>query len=99
MITLFGATGYTGTRVAARLDREGLPFRIAGRSIDRLQILSNGLSSHPDWIVADAADPQTIPALFNGTSLLINCVGPFTDLGERVVRQAAVSGVHYIELD
>lgn len=97
MITLFGATGYTGTRVAARLEREGLPFRIAGRSVERLQSLSSQLSSRPDWIVADSADPQMIPALFNETTLLINCVGPFTDLGERVVRQAAVSGVHYID--
>lgn len=97
MITLYGATGFTGTQVAARLDRDGLPFRIAGRSADRLQILSNQLSSRPEWITADAADPQSIPSLFNDTNLLINCVGPFTDLGERVVRQAAVSGVHYID--
>jgi short subunit dehydrogenase-like uncharacterized protein len=97
MITLFGATGFTGTQVAARLDRDGLPFRIAGRSADRLQNLSNQLSSHPEWIIADAADPQSIPHLFNDTNLMINCVGPFTDLGERVVRQAAVSGVHYID--
>ena len=97
MITLFGASGYTGARVAAVLDREGLPFRIAGRSAERLQALSNQLSTRPEWIVADALDPQTIPVLFDNTRLLINCVGPFTDLGERIVRQAAVSGVHYID--
>ena len=97
MITLFGATGHTGAKVAAGLERERLRFRIAGRSADRLQILSNQLSSRPEWIIADATDPQSIPSLFNDTTLLINRVGPFTDLGERVVRQAAVSGVHYID--
>lgn len=97
MITLFGATGYTGRKVAAVLDREGLEFRIAGRSIERLAELSASLPSNPPWVVADALTPPTLPVIFQKTRLLINCVGPFTDLGDRIVSQAAVAGVHYID--
>jgi short subunit dehydrogenase-like uncharacterized protein len=43
MITVFGATGYTGRRVARRLDEAGLPFRLAGRSLEKLAALSETL--------------------------------------------------------
>ena len=98
MITLFGATGYTGRLVARALDRRGLAFRLAGRSQAKLQALSHSLASHPPTLVADVHAPASLPALFAGTHLLINCVGPFTDLGEPVVRLAAAHGVHYLDI-
>lgn len=97
-ITLFGATGYTGQKIAQKLARESLPFRIAGRSEERLKRLSRELSTQPDWLLADAASPATLHALCKDTSLLINCAGPFTDLGERVIIQAAMNGVHYLDI-
>ena len=97
MITLFGATGYTGSLIAAVLERENLAFRIAGRSEDKLKQLSSSLPSHPSWIVADAEQPSMLGALLTDTQLLINCVGPFTDLGERVLSLAAVAGIHYLD--
>ncbi|MEE8389475.1 MAG: saccharopine dehydrogenase NADP-binding domain-containing protein [Anaerolineae bacterium] len=97
MITLFGATGYTGRLVARTLARLELPFRLAGRSPEKLTRLSNSLPSTPSWLVADATRPDTLSALFQDTHVLINCVGPFTDLGESVVVQAALSSVHYLD--
>lgn len=97
MITLFGATGYTGRLVARALARLELPFRLAGRSPEKLARLSGSLSAAPPWLVADATQPSTLPALFQNTSVLVNCVGPFTDLGEPVVAQAALSGIHYLD--
>lgn len=97
MITLFGATGYTGRKIAAELERRGLPFRIAGRSRERLTELSNSLPSRPAWIVADAQKNETLPPLFKDTRLLINCAGPFTDLGEKVAQMASFAGVHYLD--
>jgi short subunit dehydrogenase-like uncharacterized protein len=35
--------------------------------------------------------------LFQDTRVLVNCAGPFTDLGEPVVAQAALNGVHYLD--
>lgn len=98
MITLFGATGYTGRLIAHTLDREKLPFRIAGRSEEKLAALSAELGATPEWLVADALRPATLPALFHGSRMLINCAGPFTDLGEKVIAQAAMAGVHYLDM-
>jgi short subunit dehydrogenase-like uncharacterized protein len=97
MITLFGATGYTGTLIAQALDRQNLTFRIAGRSDKKLRDLSAHLRSHPTWLTADATRPETLPYLFKDTRVLINCAGPFTDLGEKVASLAAVNGVHYLD--
>ena len=82
MITLYGATGYTGGLIAAVLEREGLPFRLAGRSSSKLAAQSQVLASHPNWICADVSQSSSPPPLFRDTSLIINCAGPFTDLGE-----------------
>jgi short subunit dehydrogenase-like uncharacterized protein len=97
MITLFGATGYTGSRIARVLDRSGIAFRIAGRSPEKLMQLSTGLHSKPAWIEADVTRPDTLPKLFRNTRVLINCAGPFTDLGEKVASLAAVNGTHYLD--
>jgi short subunit dehydrogenase-like uncharacterized protein len=97
MITLLGATGYTGRLVARALDRAGLSYRLAGRSPDKLARLAAALPAAPTWLVADVTRPETLPALFEGSRVLANCAGPFTNLGEPVVAQAALNGVHYLD--
>lgn len=98
MITLFGATGFTGRLIAAELAKTSQPFRLAGRSPEKLRALSNSLPAKPDWIIADAAQVSSLPALFKDSQVLINCAGPFTDLGERVIAQAAMSGSAYLDI-
>jgi short subunit dehydrogenase-like uncharacterized protein len=97
VITLLGATGYTGRLVAQALSRLELPFRLAGRSPERLAALSEALPGAPSWLVADATQPDTLLPLFEGSHVLVNCAGPFTDLGEPVVAQAALHGVRYLD--
>ena len=102
MITLFGATGYTGRLVARALARIEIPgqglvddqVRLAGRSPEKLARLAGSLPGSPAWLVADATRPATLPPLFQDSRVLVNCAGPFTDLGEPVVAQAALNGVH-----
>lgn len=98
MITLFGATGFTGRLIAAELAKTNQPFRLAGRSPEKLRSLSNALPAKPDWIIADAAQVSSLPALFKDSQVLVNCAGPFTDLGERVIAQAAMSGSAYLDI-
>jgi short subunit dehydrogenase-like uncharacterized protein len=98
MLTLLGATGYTGQRIAHALDRAGLPFRLAGRSAHKLAALAASLNSHPPTLIADARQPAALTALFANTRLLINCAGPFTDLGEPVAAHAAASGARYLDI-
>ena len=100
MITLFGATGYTGRLVAHELKSLGLPpksIRLAGRSPEKLLRLAGLLDYPVELVTADATKPGSLPALFKDTRVLINCAGPFTDLGEPVVSLAAMHGCHYLD--
>jgi len=99
MITLFGATGYTGRLVAQALSRRGLaPLRLAGRSPAKLARVAESLPNTPACLVADVKRTDTLPALCQDTRLLINCVGPFTDFGEAVLVQAVKNGISYVDI-
>lgn len=99
MITLFGATGYTGRRVAPALAAAGLPFRLAGRSPEKLAALQAQLPGRPAVVLAEAAQPEALFAgLPAGPHVLLNCAGPFTDLGAAVAQTAALRGSRYLDV-
>jgi uncharacterized protein YbjT (DUF2867 family) len=60
MITVLGATGHTGGRVAAQLRAAGAKVRAVGRSTERLA----GVDAEP-W-VGDASDPAFLTEAFRG---------------------------------
>ncbi|MBI3949074.1 MAG: saccharopine dehydrogenase NADP-binding domain-containing protein [Acidobacteria bacterium] len=97
MITILAATGYTGQLIARELQRQQLPVRLAARSAAKLKALVNDLGEQVPTLAADASRPETLPPVFEGTRVLINCAGPFIDLGEPVVAEAVRQGVHYLD--
>lgn len=101
LILVLGATGYTGRLIVAHLYKKGQPFAMAGRSMSRLKDLQISLNLPQDTLLfeADPTRPETLGALFRPEiGLIINCVGPYTALGEPVVRAALEAGVHYLDL-
>lgn len=101
LVVVLGATGYTGRLVTARLLQTGQPFAVAGRSPERLKDLQISLKLPPNilLITADPTHPETLGGLFRpGVGLVINCAGPYTLLGEPVVRAALEAGVDYLDL-
>src|SRR5437870_5370039 len=98
MITVLAATGYTGQLISQELVRRGLEFQIAGRNEEKLRALATalgrpGLSTH----VVDVLRPETYAPVLKTTNVLINCAGPFTDLGLGIVQAAANKGIHYLD--
>jgi short subunit dehydrogenase-like uncharacterized protein len=96
MITLLAATGFTGQLVARELHRLSLPLRLAARSQERLRELAAQVGD-PPMVAADVTQPESLRAAFDGARVLINCAGPFTELGEPVVAEAARRGIHYLD--
>jgi hypothetical protein len=96
-VIVLGATGYTGRLVAARLRREGQPFIVAGRDSDRLAALAADLGELATTHVVNVRDPDALTALLTPGDTVLNCVGPFTDLGEPVVRACIDAGAHYLD--
>lgn len=97
MITLIGATGFTGTLIAHQLKSLGCSARLAARDPAKLDRLLGDLDVDFETVLVDVSDPSTIPRAFDGSDVVINCAGPFTDLGETVVAEAARRGVHYLD--
>ena len=97
MITLIGATGFTGTLIAHQLKRIGCPARLAARDKTKLHQLATDLGNQFDIVQVDVTDASSLSRAFDRTTVVINCAGPFTGLSEPVVGEAARRGVHYLD--
>lgn len=97
MIFVFGATGFTGRMVVKDLVQRGLPVRIAGRSQERLEKLSErhgGL----DWAIADVNDPPSVARAADGASVLVTTVGPYGWWGHIAAEAAIDLAIPYIDI-
>lgn len=114
LVTIFGATGYTGRLCAAEAVRAGLGVRLAGRRQDALAALARELGGDIETAVADAHDPDALRALAETTDVLVTTVGPYDEPGApgahasddepvagpgRPVLEAALAGgAHYLDV-
>lgn len=97
MIGILAAYGFTGSLITRELCGSGRQVRIIGRRRDALEKLANEFDPRPAVVQADVANPVSLSEALSGLNVLINCAGPFTDLGEPVVREAAARGIHYLD--
>lgn len=97
-ITLIGPTGSTGRLVAKRLVDLGVPFRLAGRNAAKLGEIAAELGvAELEQLQVDVTRAEQVAAAVSGTSVLINCAGPFTDIGLLVLKACADNGVDYLD--
>jgi short subunit dehydrogenase-like uncharacterized protein len=96
-IAIFGATGFTGRLVAEELARGGVRALLAGRSEAGLKSLSEALGGGHELRVGDPERPESLAKVFDGVRAVVNCAGPFSRLGEPVLRAAIEAGAHYLD--
>ncbi len=96
LISVLGATGYTGGLIVRELKRRRLPALAAGRSRDKLERLAADVGDLETTQV-DVSDPAALDRLAQRSRVIINTVGPFTDYGEPVVRAAIGGKAHYLD--
>lgn len=95
-IVLFGATGYTGARIAEAMTRRGLTPLLAGRDATRLSSIAARLGGLATG-VADATDAGSIRGLLEPGDVLVTTVGPFLRHGEAAVTAAVDAGAAYFD--
>jgi short subunit dehydrogenase-like uncharacterized protein len=100
-VVVYGASGYTGRLVCEYLRQYHVPFVAAGRSEDKLK---ESMGSHvagietADYEVAGVEhDVDALTDLFKGASVVLNTVGPFSELGPAAVEAALAAGAHYTD--
>lgn len=104
MLTLFGATGYTG-RMAALYLRDHAPddleWAIAARNPDKLAKVHAELGdagARVKQIIADSADAASLDAMVAASSVVISTVGPYAKYGSLLVETCVRHGVHYCDI-
>jgi hypothetical protein len=100
-VVVYGASGYTGRLVCEYLRQYGVPFVAAGRDQGKLD---DSMASHvPGIETADHEvtvvehDVAALTELFADASVVLNTVGPFSELGPAVVEACLASGAHYTD--
>ncbi len=95
-IAVYGATGYTGRLVVAELARRGADAVLCGRSPSKLHALAEE-TGFSEVRPASLEDRDALRHAFGDCAAVVNCAGPFTQLGEPVVRAAVETGTHYVD--
>ena len=86
---LFGASGYTGGRVAAAMVARGLRPVLMGRDDAKLAALAERLGGL-DTTYADVADRTSLMEQIRADDVLVSTVGPFHKLLEKSVNQSSM---------
>jgi len=93
---LFGASGYTGCRVAAAMVARGLRPVLMGRDDAKLAALAERLGGL-DTTYADVADRTSLMEQIRADDVLVSTVGPFHKLGWVAIRAAVDAGATYLD--
>jgi short subunit dehydrogenase-like uncharacterized protein len=96
-VVVYGATGLTGRLACYELDAAGVELAISGRDPQKLAALTTELPA-ATVRVASIDDPEALAAAFAGARVVLNCAGPASITGERVLVAALAAGAHYVDL-
>jgi short subunit dehydrogenase-like uncharacterized protein len=105
-VVVFGATGFTGSLVAAYLLRQygiggELKWAIAGRSETKLAEVRKDLgeaAADLPILVADSFDRDALAALAARTRVVATTAGPYALFGSDLVAACVAHGTHYCDL-
>jgi short subunit dehydrogenase-like uncharacterized protein len=80
------------------LRESGADIAISGRDRARLADLAEQLGVAEPVRPARVHEPRTLLEAMDGCRVVVNCAGPYSRIGEPVVRAAIDAGVHYLDL-
>jgi len=96
-VLIYGASGFTGKLVARALRDDGdFDLVLAGRTAEKLEALA-GEIGRGDVRVAAAHEIDKLKEIFADVDVVVNCSGPFSRLGEPVVRASIAANAHYLD--
>lgn len=93
---IYGATGFTGRRMATQAVREGLRPVLAGRSRQALEPLARELRL--DYRVFDLTSPSRAAPHLTDMSVVLHCAGPFSATHAPMLEACLASSTHYLDI-
>lgn len=102
-VTVLGGAGVVGSICVRTLARTGAfaHIRVADADYERARRLADALGGEPAGISAvrvDATDPLSIRAAVEGSSVAVNCIGPFYRFGPQVLSAVCDARVNYVDV-
>jgi len=100
-IVVYGATGFAGRQVAARLCAvapAALRIGIAGRNDKRLQEVAAELDRDVECLIADSRDESSVHEMARRTRVLITTVGPYLLYGTPVFDACVAEKTAYVDI-
>jgi short subunit dehydrogenase-like uncharacterized protein len=97
-IAVYGATGYTGRKVAEELRRRDQPVLVAGRNPTRLREQASRLGDGVEARAAKLEDQAALRRLASDSRLILNCAGPFLRTAAPLLAAAVAEGTHYLDI-
>lgn len=94
-IVVFGATGFTGSRVCEYLSQHnpsGYSWAAASRRF------GSGNRWGVDSLEADASDSESLQCMTKLARVVLNCVGPYRFTGDAVIKACLSTGTHYLDV-
>jgi short subunit dehydrogenase-like uncharacterized protein len=93
---IYGATGYTGTRIAQRALERGHSPVLAGRNSSDVTALADRLDLRRRVFPVD--DAATLKSELAGVDLVLNAGGPFLHTAAPLAQACIDAGVHYLDI-
>lgn len=93
---LYGATGFTGRRVAQALAEAGAPLVLAGRRADAVRQVAEPLGLA--WTAFDLADTQRLDHALADVDVVLHAAGPFGQTAAPMLAACLRTRTHYLDL-
>jgi len=100
-ITVLGGCGAVGSIAVKTLASDDTFSKIVIGDIDVQKAKKLASELGPEKISAikvDASDPDSIKETIKGSSVVLNCIGPFYEFGPRVLKATIDSGINYVDI-
>ena len=100
-ITVLGGCGAVGSIAVKTLASDDTFSKIVIGDIDVQKAKKLASELGPEKISAikvDASDPDSIKEAIKGSSVVLNCIGPFYEFGPRVLKATIDSGINYVDI-
>ena len=94
-VILYGASGYTGRKIAAQMAGE-IDLILAGRSEDRVRAIAEPLGVQ--WTTFDLTDAGETARTLSGATCVVNAAGPFDATAMPLIDACVETGAHYLDL-
>jgi saccharopine dehydrogenase-like protein len=97
-VVVFGGYGTFGSHVARELARLGHTVTIAGRDRAKAEAAARALGPRHRGIGADVTSAESCRAALAGQGVAVSCAGPFSALGEALLRECLAAQCHYADI-